>query len=180
MPTVPTANPAPPRSWVVAAPRKNLIVGVGDMLTSNDSTAVLVTYSLGSCVGVAVYDAVTKVGGLLHAMLPDSSINAERAESRPYMFVDTGLPAMFHAIYALGGVKPRLSIRLAGGAELLDEKRVFNIGNRNVDMVVAMLARNGVKLLAQETGGRESRTMRLDLATGKVTLDMPGKITLTL
>jgi chemotaxis protein CheD len=150
------------------------------MLTSNDTTAMLVTYSLGSCVGVAAYDPVAKVGGLLHAMLPDSTINTERAASRPYMFVDTGLPAMFHALYGLGALKPRLIIKLAGGAELLDEKRVFNIGNRNVDIVLNMLARNGVKLVAQETGGRESRTLRIDLANGKMTLDMPGKTTLIL
>jgi chemotaxis protein CheD len=179
MPTVPTANPAPPR-WVIAAPKVNLVVGVGDMLTSNDAAAILVTYSLGSCVGVTAYDPVAKVGGLLHAMLPDSTINTDRATARPYMFVDTGLPALFHAIYALGGLKPRLVIKLAGGAELLDEKRVFNIGNRNVDTVLSMLARNSVKLVAQDTGGRQSRTVRLNLSNGNVTLDMPGKPNLTL
>jgi chemotaxis protein CheD len=150
------------------------------MLTSNDAAAVLVTYSLGSCVGVTAYDPVAKVGGLLHAMLPDSSINAERAAARPYMFVDTGLPALFHALYALGGLKSRLVIRLAGGAELLDEKRVFNIGNRNVETVLNMLARNGVKLAARDTGGRESRTVRFSLSNGNVILDMPGRPNLTL
>ena len=86
-------------SLVAAAPRKQLIVGMGDMLTSNDTTANLVTYC-SARVGVTIYDPVAKVGGLLHAMLPDSTINAERAGTRPYMFVDTGLLAMFHAVYA--------------------------------------------------------------------------------
>lgn len=161
--------------WVAPAPRKQLVVGMGDMLTSNDAQAVLVTYSLGSCVGIAAYDPAAKVGGLLHAMLPDSSINQERATSRPYMFVDSGLPAMFHAIYALGGLKHRLIVKLVGGAEFLDEKKIFRIGARNVETSLAMLERNGVKIVAQETGGRESRTVRLDLSNGNFTLDLPGK-----
>lgn len=166
---------APPNRWVAAAPRKQLIVGMGDMLTSNDATAVLVTYSLGSCVGISIYDPVARVGGLLHAMLPDSTINLERAAIRPHMFVDTGLPAMFHAVYALGGAKNRLVVKLAGGAEFLDEKKIFRIGQRNVEFTLRMLERNSVRLAASETGGRESRTVRLDLTNGNLTLDLPGK-----
>lgn len=166
--------PAPNR-WVAPAPRKQLIVGMGDMLTSNDSSASLVTYSLGSCVGVAIYDPIAKVGGLLHAMLPDSTINLDRASKRPFMFVDTGLPAMFHAVYALGGLKHRLIVKLVGGAEFLDEKKIFRIGQRNVEATKAMLDRNGVTLAVSETGGHESRTVRLDLSNGTLTLDIPGK-----
>lgn len=171
---------SPPQSRAVAAVKKNSIVGMGDMLACGDPSSQLITYSLGSCVGVTIYDAVAQVGGMLHAMLPDSSINAERAASRPHMFVDTGLPAMFHAVYALGGVKSRLVVKMAGGAEFLDAKKIFNIGDRNVQAVVAMLARNGVHLEATETGGHESRTMRLDLNTGGVTLDIPGRKLLNL
>jgi chemotaxis protein CheD len=172
-----TLPPRPPglNRWVAPAPRKQLVVGMGDMLTSNDAQAVLVTYSLGSCVGVTVYDPVAKIGGMLHAMLPDSTINEERATNRPYMFVDTGLPAMFHAIYALGGIKSRLVVKLTGGAEFLDEKRIFRIGHRNVETTHSLLERNGVTLAAVETGGRESRTIRLDLSNGNLTLDLPGK-----
>lgn len=170
-----TLAPPAPKQWVVAAPKKSIVVGMGDMLASNDTSALLVTYSLGSCVGVTIYDPVAKVGAMLHAMLPDSSINAERASSRPNMFVDLGLPGMFHAVYALGGVRGRIIVKLAGGAEFLDQKKIFNIGGRNIEAVTGMLARNGVKLAASETGGHESRTMRLDLNTGAVTLDIPGK-----
>lgn len=166
--------------WVIAAPRKNLIVGVGDMLASNDVTAVIVTHSLGSCLGVAVYDSAVRVGGLLHAMLPDSAINPERAASRPFMFVDTGLPALFHAVYALGAHKHRLTVKIAGGAQFLDEKKVFNIGDRNLEAVLALLARNGVRPSASECGGRNSRTLRLDLATGGLSLEMPGQEPFTL
>lgn len=175
--TSPSGHTPARGGWVIAAPRKNLVVGIGDMLASNDATATLVTYSLGSCVGITIYDPIAKVGGMLHAMLPDSTINPERAASRPFMFVDTGLPAMFHAVYALGGLKHRLAIKLAGGAEFLDTNKVFNIGRRNIEIVEAMLARNAVQLESSVTGGRDSRTMRLDLTTGAVTLDIPGKNT---
>jgi len=176
-----TENPVTPAPrWVVPAPKKSFIVGVGDMLTSNDPQASLVTHSLGSCVGVVIYDPAVKVGGMLHAMLPDSTINAERASARPHMFVDTGLPAMFHAVYALGAIKSRLAVRLIGGAEFLDDKKIFNIGKRNVEAVLTMLARNGVKLAASETGGHESRTVRLDLTTGAVRIDSPGRKSLAI
>ena len=171
-----TSTQTPPLNrWAAPSPKKQLIVRMGDMLTSNDSGATLITYSLGSCVGVAIYDPVAKVGGLLHAMLPDSTINLERAAKRPFMFVDTGMPAMFHAVYALGGVKHRIIIKLCGGAEFLDEKKIFRIGQRNVEATLAMLQRNGVSVAGKETGGRESRTVKLDLSNGNFTLDIPGK-----
>lgn len=165
----------PPRvGWVAPQPRKAMIVGVADMVASNDRSAQLVTYSLGSCVGVVIYDPIAKCGGLLHAMLADSAVNPVRAADRPAMFVNTGLPALFHAVYALGGQKSRMIAKLAGGAEMLDTKKVFNIGAKNVEMVKEMLNRNGVPLATAVTGGHDSRTLRLDLATGELTLDVPG------
>ena len=165
----------PPALRSAAAPGKNLVVGTGDMLASKDPAAQLVTYSLGSCVGIAIYDPVARVGGLLHAMLPDSKSNLERAAERPFLFVDTGLPALFHAVYALGGAKERMILKLCGGAELLAGKSIFNIGKRNVEAALAMLARNGVSVAGSETGGHESRTFKLELATGRCTLEKPGK-----
>lgn len=166
--------------WVAPAPKKQLIVGMGDMLTSNDPSAQLVTYSLGSCVGVTIYDPVGKAGGLLHAMLPDSSLNPERAVGRPYMFVDTALPALFHAVYALGGIRHRLVVKLAGGAEFLDQQRIFNIGQRNLEATLGLLGRNGLQVAAQDTGGRESCTVRLDLDSGSCTLSRPGRAPYTI
>ncbi len=168
-------TPPPASRWVAAPPKKQLVIGMGDMLASNDASSQLVTYSLGSCVGIAIYDPAAKVGGLLHAMLPDSTINPDRAAARPYMFVDSGLPAMFHAVYALGGAKSRMIIKFCGGAQFLDEKKIFKIGERNIEATITMLARNGVRIAASETGGHESRTVRLDLANGNFTLDIPGK-----
>lgn len=161
--------------WVIAAPKMAFIVGVSDMISCNDPSADLVTHSLGSCIGVTIYDPARKVGGLLHLMLPDSMIDAAKASKHPFMFADTGLPRLFHAVYAFGGDKGRLQVKIAGGAQFLDEKRVFNIGQRNSTAVQQILARNGVTLTAGDVGGQTSRTIRLELATGKLTVATPGK-----
>src|SRR5437868_7492946 len=94
--------------WVIPPPRKTLVVGVADMAVSNDPSAELITYSLGSCLGISVYDPVKKIGGLLHIMLPDSTIDALKAESQPFMFVDTGVPKLFQSLFSLGAERSRI------------------------------------------------------------------------
>ena len=163
-----------PTTWVIQAPKKAYVVGVADMIASNQANAELVTYSLGSCLGVAVYDPVRKAGGLLHLMLPDSNIDAVKAKNAPYMFVDTGVPRLFHSVYSLGGEKSRLVVKVAGGAQFLDEKQVFNIGQRNIAALKTIFARNGIIPHAQDTGGTNCRTIRLDLTNGQITIQSPG------
>jgi len=144
------------------------------MVASNDPNAELVTYSLGSCLGVTLYDPGLKIGGLLHLMLPDSSIDPTKAARSPFMFADTGVPRLFHAVYNLGGERERLLIRVAGGAQFLDPGGIFNIGERNQKAVNRLLERNGHVIHAQDVGGVSSRTMRLDLATGRISIRCPG------
>jgi chemotaxis protein CheD len=160
--------------WVIPAPKKNLVVGVADMIVSNDAGAELVTYSLGSCLGVTVYDPLKQVGGLLHLMLPESRIAPEKAGTAPFMFVDTGVPLLFKTFYNLGGDRSRAIIRVAGGAQFLDDQRTFNIGERNIRAFEEIIARNGLVIHTRELGGFNSRTLRFDLATGKVTIHSPG------
>jgi len=163
-----------PNKWVIAPPRKTLVVGVADMVASNDASAELVTYSLGSCLGVTVYDPVRKVGGMLHLMLPESRIAPEKAQTAPFMFVDTGVPQLFKTFYNLGGDRSRAIIRVAGGAQFLDDNRTFNIGERNIRAFEEIIARNGLAIHARELGGFNSRTLRFDLTTGEVTIHSPG------
>ena len=160
--------------WVIPAPQKRLVVGVADMVASNDANAELVTYSLGSCLGVTVYDPLKKVGGLLHLMLPESRIAPEKAKTAPFMFVDTGVPQLFKTFYSLGGDRTRAVIMVAGGAQFLDEQRTFNIGERNVRAFEEIIARNGLVIQARDLGGFNSRTLRFALASGKVTIHSPG------
>lgn len=160
--------------WVIAPPRKAVVVGVADMVVSNDPSADLVTYSLGSCLGITVYDPMKKIGGLLHVMLPDSTIDSAKAAAAPYMFVDTGVPKLFRAAYNLGADRSRLVIKVAGGAQLLDPKGVFNIGERNMANLSNLLARNGLTIQAKDVGGMASRTLRLNITTGAVSVKSPS------
>lgn len=160
--------------WVIPPPRKAFVVGVADMAASNDAGAELLTYSLGSCLGITIYDAEKKVGGLLHVMLPDSKIDLAKAATAPYMFVDTGVPRLFHAVCNLGAARENLIVKVAGGAQLLDPQKIFNIGERNFRNATELLALNGYVIHARDIGGFASRTIRLDLATGVVSVKSPG------
>jgi len=134
----------------------------------------IVTYSLGSCLGIAIYDPVKKIGGLLHIMLPDSKIDATKAVTMPFMFVDTGVPRLFHAAYNLGADRSRLFLKVAGGAQLLDQEGIFNIGIRNYAALEKIIAQNSLRIQVADVGGLSSRTMRLDLTTGNITIKTPG------
>jgi len=153
----------------------NIVVGVSDMKASNDPNGTLITYSLGSCIGVAIYDPVARAGGLLHFMLPDSSLDSEKASTRPFMFADTGIPRLFKAVYALGGKKQRMRVFVVGGSQVLDQKGFFNIGKRNEMAVRKIFHRNNVVIDYQDTGGNSNRTVRLAIANGETRLKVSGE-----
>lgn len=155
--------------------QKTIVVGIGDLAVSNDVEASLVTYSLGSCLGVIIYDPVKRVGGLLHLMLPNSSIDQAKARQAPAAFVDTGVPLLFRSAYELGAKKQRIVLKVVGGAQLMEDERLFNIGRRNYEALIEILHRNGVLIRAERVGGQASRTVRLDLATGLVTIKTTGE-----
>ena len=151
-----------------------LTVGVGDCKVSNGAESVLATYALGSCIAVAIHDPVAAVGGLLHFMLPESSLNPDKASQNPFMFADTGIPLLFHAAYGLGAEKRRLVVRAAGGAQVMDENGVFNIGKRNHLALRKILWKAGVMIHGEEIGGTTSRTVRLEVSTGRFWVRGPG------
>jgi chemotaxis protein CheD len=151
-----------------------LTVGVGDCKVSNAADSVLATYALGSCIALAIHDPVAFVGGLLHFMLPESSVNPGKASQNPFMFADTGLPLLFHSAYKLGAEKRRLVVRAAGGAQVMDEGGVFNIGKRNYLALRKILWKAGVMIHAEEIGGTASRTVRLEVSTGRFWVRGPG------
>ena len=151
-----------------------LTVGVGDCRVSNAPETVLATYALGSCIAVAIHDPVAAVGGLLHFMLPESSVNPVKASQNPFMFADTGIPLLFHAAYELGAEKRRLVVRALGGAQVMDEQGVFNIGRRNHMALRKILWKAGVIIHGEEVGGTTARTVRLEVATGRLWVHGPG------
>ena len=147
---------------------KAITVNVGDCRVSNDRESELVTYALGSCIAVTVYDPEIHVAGLLHFMLPDSTISLGRAKQNPFMFADTGIPLLFRRAYELGSERHRLIIRVAGGAQLLDSQSHFNIGKRNYLAMRRIFSQTGILVHGESTGGTVSRTLRLEVATGKL------------
>ncbi|MEP6779776.1 MAG: chemotaxis protein CheD, partial [Gemmatimonadaceae bacterium] len=156
---------------------RDRVVGVADLKVSNNIEDRLVTYALGSCLGIAVYDPVARVGGLLHVMLPNGSMDPEKMEQNPAMFVDSGVPLLFKECYRLGARKERMTIKVAGGSHSgdTDEDDRYQIGKRNLVTLRKLLWKNSVMLHAQETGGVQvSRTMWLDIATGDLTLKVDG------
>ena len=113
------------------------IVGVADMKISASADDLLITYALGSCLGITIYDPISAVGGMLHVMLPLSTIDPAKASANPYMFVDTGVPRLFIDCYKAGARKERLVVKVAGGAcangHSADDD-YFQIGKRNFDL----------------------------------------------
>ena len=150
-------------------------VGIADCRISNSPEDVLVTYALGSCVAVLIYDPVARTAGLLHYMLPESGIDPVKARSNPYMFADTGVPLLFRRSYELGAQKRRLVVSIAGGAQAMDEVGIFNIGKRNYLALRKILWKAGVLIHNEAVGGAVSRTVRLEVSTGRVWLRSEGK-----
>ncbi len=151
-----------------------VVVGVADCKISDDPDSVLVTYALGSCIGVAIHDAAAGVGGILHFMLPDASLDAAKAAGNPFMFADTGIPWLFRAAYQKGAEKRRLKVWVAGGAQVMDERGVFNIGKRNQLALRKILWKAGVMTHGEDLGGMGSRTVRLEVGSGRFRLRVDG------
>jgi len=151
-----------------------VVVGLAELAVSNNPNAILTTYSLGSCIGVAVYDPAARVGGVLHAMLPESAMDPAKAQAHPGMFVDTGVAALVRATTQMRADPRRLRFYLAGGARIMDDQNLFNIGTRNLEAFAAFLRRENRSLAAEQVGGQVNRTMYLAIETGRVTLKVSG------
>jgi chemotaxis protein CheD len=149
------------------------------MKVSSNEGDTLITYALGSCLGITVYDPVAKVGGMIHIMLPNSSVNPEKAKQNPLMFVDTGVPELFRTCYKAGAKKERLELKVAGGASTQgnESEDQFQIGKRNFLMLRKLLWKNNVLIKSWDVGETYSRTMSLDMSTGEVNLKINNKTT---
>jgi chemotaxis protein CheD len=131
---------------------------------------ILATYGLGSCIGLAVYDPQARVGGLLHFMLPDSSIDAAGSAGNPFKFADTGIPQLLQMVCGRGASKRRLIARAAGGASMVAGADVFEIGKRNYVAMRRILWKAGLLLHAEAMGGTQFRTMKLEIGNGRLWL----------
>jgi len=151
-------------------------VGMADCRIGDAPGQVLATYALGSCIGLALHDAKAGVGGLLHFMLPDSGIDHERGRENPWMFADTGIPILLDKLCARGASKRRLTARAAGGASMMDQQNIFDIGRRNYLAMRKILWKAGVMVHGEAVGGIRSRTVRLEIGTGKFLIQEGGEV----
>ena len=153
----------------------SLVVGIGECKLSKDPDDMIVTHALGSCIAILIYDPVARVAGLLHYMLPESSLDLDKAAKRPFVYADTGIPLLFQTAYQFGALKSRLVVMAVGGAQMLDPNGAFNIGKRNHLAMRKIFWKAGVIVHKEEVGGTTSRTVRIDVASGRVQLRTTGE-----
>ncbi len=157
-----------------------LVVGIGDCKVSSNPSDVLITHALGSCIAILLYDPMARVAGLLHFMLPESSLDAARAGRLPFLFADTGIPLLLERARQFGAVQSRVVILAAGGAQMLVPGGTFNIGQRNYQAMQQALAKAGIRVHKEDIGGISWRTVSIDVADGHVQLRQPGSTERTL
>ena len=150
------------------------IVGIADMKILQKQ-GELITYALGSCIGVCFYDSGTKIAALLHIMLP---LNMETGRKNPLKYADTGIRETLKAMEAKGAFRSRITAKIAGGARMFEVTgggALGNIGQRNIESVHFMLKKEGIRLLAEDVGGTVARTLSFDPATGQGCIRSYGK-----
>jgi chemotaxis protein CheD len=152
-----------------------ITVGVADMKVSNDPNSSIITYALGSCIGVVAYDGSRKVGGLLHLQLPESQGFETQAQANPHKFADTGIPAMLETMYRLGATKNHLLVGIFGGANMLKDEQVFQIGIRNIRAAKKFLWQQSLFIKYENVGGTSNRTVTLDVETGHIRMKKDGE-----
>ncbi len=149
-------------------------VGLGEMCVSHDPQDVLIAFGLGSCLGIGMYDPVAKVGGLIHIVLPGQKT---ANDPNPAKFADTGIPFLLQKVVGEGAMQSRLIIRMAGGANMLVSPGLsgtFDIGTRNIEMAHQVFKSLNLKLDKEEVGGQVGRTVRMYIASGRMTVRMMG------
>ena len=150
-----------------------ITIGVGEHGATRDAGSGVKTYALGSCVSIVLLDPRTHTVGMAHIALPDSSVQPDRVKERPAYFADTGIPALFRAMEQQGCAKngQGMIVKLAGGAKVMDHNSVFNIGKRNVLTIRKILWKFGLGPVAEDVGGEISRTVPVDVDSGKVSIN---------
>ena len=152
---------------------ESIYVGIGEYKTSQ-GFAVMESHSLGSCVGIAIYDEHTKIAGLAHIMLPSSlQSQPENVKKNPGKFADTALRLMIQDMLKLGAGKSRLRAKIAGGACMFQSAmpdQMMNIGLKNIEAVRTVLAREHVPVVAEDVGKNYGRTVIFYADTGKLAI----------
>ena len=151
-----------------------LTVGIADMKMLQGE-GILVTYALGSCIGLCFHDPRLRLGALLHILLP---LNMETGRTHPLKYADTGIKETLKALEAKGAMRSRMTVKIAGGAKMFEVSGgggLGNIGQRNIESVHAILKRENLRLSGEHTGGTVARTMLFDVVTGQACIRSYGQ-----
>ena len=151
-----------------------LVVGIADMKMARQS-GMLITYALGSCIGICLYDPQIRLAALVHIMLP---LNMETGRKTPLKYADTGIAETLRQMEAKGGARSRIVAKIAGGARMFEVAgggNLGNIGQRNIESTHMILRREGIRLLREDVGGTVARTLLFDVATGQACVRSYGK-----
>lgn len=153
---------------------KRIVVHVSDAKVSQCETDVIATFSLGSCIAVALYDPGARVGGMLHYQLPNSKIDPDRAKAKPFMYADTGMHFLIEKLLSMGAAKSRMIVKIAGGATMETSPKGFNIGKRNHLAIRKILWGYGLMIKSEDVGGHCPRNLYLHLEDGRVCVRSSG------
>lgn len=145
-----------------------VVVGVADLAVARAAQGKIITYALGSCIGITAWDPQTSSGGMLHFMLPQPG--DDTVVQKPGMYATSGIPLLFRKLADLGVRRERLIVCAAGGAEVISDSALFAIGKRNRTIMRKLFWKDDIKVVAEDTGGDQARTMTLHLASGEVTI----------
>lgn len=155
--------------------QKVLIVGEQD--NSSLPEDHLKTFALGSCIGIVLLDPSTRTVGMLHAALPDSSVSPDKAAKKPAYFVDTGIDLLLEEMSTAGCPRSGQGMvcKLAGGAAVLGQSDLFNVGKRNIEAAKKICREKGIKIVSEDTGKNISRTAEVNVGSAKLVLSSPGR-----
>lgn len=154
--------------------RAERTIGMGDGAADASGDFLLVTFALGSCIGLTLWDPGARVGGMIHSQLPVSYGNAERADGQPFLFTDTAVAELLRRVYGLGGSRDRLVAKLVGGAERANGG-AFRVGQRNVAVARRVLWKNDIVVAGEDVGGDHPRTLYLDMESGRTIVKSRGE-----
>ena len=144
-----------------------ITVGIADMKLAQGPGGILITYALGSCIGLCFHDSKLQLGALLHIMLP---LNMEAGRKNPLKYADTGIRETLRQMAAKGANKARMTVKIAGGAKMFTVSGgsgLGNIGQRNIESVQAIMRRENLRLIGQQIGGTVARTLLFDVVSGQ-------------
>lgn len=153
---------------------KIIKVGMADLKTTK-SPGILTTLGLGSCIGICLYDPMTKVSGMAHIMLPSSK--SIKNNKNIYKFADTGIEKLIEEMVANGASKHRMISKIAGGAQMFSfssKNDIMKIGERNAIAVKKILKEFGIPIKAEDTGGNYGRTIEFHSLNGKLMVKTIG------